>query len=116
VVVQPISEFNRAATAEHGEGRVPSRIDEVETLFSRRRQLLPQVRKYLPAAPRRHGRLTVTPGRASDQRGGDAGIRDRRPDLGEVGTLHVRLGKESSGRGVKPRMVPGINAVAALPQ
>ena len=34
-------------------------------------------------------------------------IRDWRPDLGELGKLHVRFGKGSHGRGPKSRMVPG---------
>jgi Transposase zinc-ribbon domain len=41
-------------------------------------------------------------------------IRDWRPDLGELGKLHVRFGKGSRGRGPKTRMVPAIDAVDAL--
>lgn len=36
-------------------------------------------------------------------------IRDRRPDLGEAGKLHIRFGKGS--RGPRPRLVPAINSV-----
>lgn len=41
-------------------------------------------------------------------------IRDWRPDLGEVGKLHVRFGKGSRGRGPKARLVPAINSVDVL--
>jgi hypothetical protein len=41
-------------------------------------------------------------------------IRDWRPDLGELGRLHVRHGKGSMGRGPKPRLVPAINSVGGL--
>lgn len=41
-------------------------------------------------------------------------IRDWRPDLGELGKLHVRFGKGSRGRGPKTRLAPGINASGDL--
>ena len=41
-------------------------------------------------------------------------VGDWRPDLGELGKLHVRFGKGSSGRGPKSRMVPGINSAGEL--
>lgn len=114
VVVQPIDEFNRPAKADYGSPRIPPSTEEVETLFSAWRASLPEARKYLPAARdylaaslwRRAGlRLSETVG---------LDIRDWRPDLGEHGKLHVRFGKGSHGRGPKPRLVPGINAVDEL--
>jgi len=41
-------------------------------------------------------------------------IRDWRPDLGQIGKLHVRFGKGSRGRGYKPRLIPAINGADAL--
>ena len=114
VVVQPIDEYNRPAKAEHGAARVPPRIDEVQVLFEGWRQGLPQVRKYLPAA---RDYLAASLWRRAGLRINETvmlDIRDWRPDLGEFGKLHVRFGKGSRGRGVKPRMAPGINGVAAL--
>lgn len=114
VVAQPIDEFNRPAKADYGSPRIPPSSDEVETLFSAWRASLPEARKYLPAARdylaaslwRRAGlRINETVG---------LDIRDWRPDLGEHGKLHVRFGKGSHGRGPKPRLVPGINAVDEL--
>jgi site-specific recombinase XerD len=114
VLVQPIDEFNRPAKADYGSPRVPPSTVEVEELFSAWQASLPEARKYLPAARdylaaslwRRAGlRLSETVG---------LDIRDWRPDLGEHGKLHVRFGKGSHGRGPKPRLVPGINAVDDL--
>jgi site-specific recombinase XerD len=115
VVVQPIDEFNRPAKADYPTvSRVPPARDEVDTLFTEWRASLPGARKYLPAARdylaaslwRRAGlRINETVG---------LDIRDWRPDLGEHGKLHVRLGKGSYGRGPKARLVPGIDAVDEL--
>ena len=41
-------------------------------------------------------------------------IRDWRPDLGELGKLHVRHGKGARGRGPKARLVPAINGADRL--
>lgn len=114
VVVQPIDEFNRPAKAEHGEGRVPPRAEEVEMLFAGWRQAVPQVRKYLPAA---RGYLAASLWRRAGLRINETvmlDVGDWRTDIGEFGKLHVRFGKGSRGRGVKPRMVPAINGVARL--
>lgn len=114
VVVQPIDEFNRPAKSDQGSPRIPPSTEEVEELFAAWRSALPGARKYLPAARdymaaslwRRSGlRINETVG---------LDIRDWRPDLGEHGKLHVRFGKGSHGRGPKPRLVPGINAVDEL--
>jgi len=114
VLGQPIDEFNRPAKADYGVGRVPPSDGEVGELFGRWRESLPGTRKYLPAARdylaaslwRRVG-LRITETTMLD-------IRDWRPDLGQVGKLHVRFGKGSRGRGPKTRLVPGINQVADL--
>ena len=51
VLVQPIDEFNRPATAgNYGIGRVPPHEHEVDQLFAGWRASLPTARKYLPAA------------------------------------------------------------------
>jgi len=114
VVVQPIDELNRPAKADYGVGRVPPTEDEVAVLFDAWRASLPDARKYLPAARdylaaslwRRAGlRITET---------AMLNVGDWRPDLGELGKLHVRFGKGSRGRGPKTRLVPGINAVDDL--
>lgn len=114
VVVQPIDEFNRPAKAGYESTRVPPSTAEVDALFASWRTSLPEARKYLPAARdylaaslwRRAGlRINETVG---------LDLRDWRPDLGEHGKLHVRFGKGSHGRGPKPRLVPGINAVDEL--
>jgi site-specific recombinase XerD len=114
VVIQPIDEFNRPAKADYGAGRVPPPDDDIETLFDAWRRSLPDARKYLPAARdylaaslwRRAG-LRITETSMLD-------IGDWRPDLGELGKLHVRFGKGSRGRGPKTRLVPGINSVDGL--
>lgn len=114
VLVQPIDEFNRPAKCDTGAGRVPPSTSEVEVLFAGWRESLPHARKFLPAARdylaaslwRRAGL------RISESAGLD--VRDWRPDLGEFGKLHVRLGKGSRGRGPKTRLVPCIDGVEAL--
>lgn len=114
VVAQPIDEYNRPAKADYGVSRIPPAQDEVDTLFSAWRTALPEARKYLPAARdylaaslwRRAG-LRITETVMLD-------IRDWRPDLGELGKLHVRFGKGSQGRGPKARLVPAIDSVNAL--
>jgi site-specific recombinase XerD len=114
VLVQPIDEYNRPANAAAQVIRVPPREDEIGQLFSAWRESLPQSRKFLPAVRdymaaslwRRVGlRISETV---------NLDIRDWRPDLGELGKLHVRFGKGSRGKGPKTRMVPAIDAVDAL--
>jgi site-specific recombinase XerD len=114
VVVQPIDEFNRPAKADYGAPRVPPSTEEVDALFSAWRASLPASRKYLPAA---RDYLAASLWRRAGLRINESvglDIRDWRPDLGEHGKLHVRFGKGSHGRGPKPRLVPGINAVDEL--
>jgi site-specific recombinase XerD len=114
LVEQVIDEFNRPAQADYGAARVPPSNDEVELLFSQWRQWLPSARKFLPAARdyiaaslwRRIG-LRMNETRMLD-------IRDWRRDLGEYGSVHVRFGKGSRGRGPKTRLVPAINSVDSL--
>ncbi|MEU0514931.1 tyrosine-type recombinase/integrase [Amycolatopsis thermoflava] len=115
VVAQPIDEFNRPKKPQAVlVPRVPPVSTEVEALFAGWREALPQTRKFLPAARdylaaslwRRAG-LRISETVALD-------IRDWRPDLGELGKLHVRFGKGSHGRGPKTRLVPAINAVGDL--
>ncbi|MER5319511.1 hypothetical protein [Streptosporangium roseum] len=114
VLCQPIDEFNRPAKADYGTPRIPPPSSEVEAMFTAWRESLPAARKYLPAARdyfaaslwRRVG-LRITETVKLD-------IRDWRPDLGEVGKLHVRFGKGSRGRGPKPRLVPAVNSVDVL--
>lgn len=114
VVNQPIDEFNRPSQPYQDVPRVPPSEAEVEALFAGWREALPHARKFLPATRdylaaslwRRAGlRISETVG---------LDIRDWRPDLGELGKLHVRFGKGSNGRGPKVRLVPGINAVDEL--
>ena len=114
LVSQPIDEFNRPSKPYHDVPRVPPAEDEVEQLFTGWRESLPHARKFLPAARdylaaslwRRAG-LRITETAMLD-------IRDWRPDVGELGKLHVRFGKGSGGRGPKTRLVPAINAVDEL--
>jgi len=115
VVVQPIDEFNRPTNIETSRAaRVPPRREEVELLFAAWSEALPDARKFLTAARdymaaslwRRVG-LRINETVMLD-------VADWRPDLGEHGKLHVRFGKGSRGRGAKPRLVPGINAVDDL--
>ena len=114
VVEQPIDEFNRQSCASLGKVRVPPSEAEVEEFFAGWRGSVLEARKYLPAARdyvaaslwRRLGlRLNETV---------MLDIRDWRPDLGELGKLHVRHGKGSRGRGPKPRLVPAINGADRL--
>jgi site-specific recombinase XerD len=112
-VTQPIDEFNRPARA-LARVRVPPSEEEVEELFSSWGSALPATRKYLPAARdyfaaslwRRLG-LRINETIMLD-------LRDWRPDLGELGKLHVRHGKGSRGRGPKARLVPAINGADRL--
>ncbi len=115
IVVQPIDEFNRPAKASgFGAPRVPPSDREIDGLFKAWSASLPDTRKYLPAARdymaaslwRRAG-LRINESAMLD-------VRDWRPDLGELGKLHVRFGKGSRGRGPKTRLVPGINGVDEL--
>jgi site-specific recombinase XerD len=114
LVEQVIDEFNRPAQADYGAVRLPPSDDEVELLFGQWRQWLPQARKFLPAARdylaaslwRRVG-LRIQETYMLD-------MRDWRRDLGEYGTVQVRFGKGSRGRGPKNRLVPAINQVAEL--
>lgn len=114
VLVQPIDEFNRPSNPDYGEARIPPTDEEVDLLFDGWRATVANARKYLPAARdylaaslwRRVG-LRITESTLLD-------IRDWRPDLGELGKLHVRHGKGSRGRGHKARLVPAINGVDTL--
>jgi site-specific recombinase XerD len=114
VLVQPIDEFNRPAKSEYGTQRIPPSEAEVDQLFIGWRESLGGARKFLPAARdymvaslwRRVGtRMTETL---------KLDIRDWRPDLGDLGKLHIRHGKGSRGRGPKGRLVPAINSTDAL--
>lgn len=114
VLVQPVDEFNRPAKADYATARVPPSDAEVDTLFRASREALPEARKFLPAARDylaaslwRRGGLRIRETVMLD-------IRDWRPDMGELGKLHVRFGKGSYGRGPKTRLVPGINQIDAL--
>lgn len=114
VLTQPIDEFNRPAKADFAAARVPPAEDEVEQLFSSWRTALPDARKYLPAA---RDYLAASLWRRAGLRINETvmlDVRDWRPDLGQLGKLHVRFGKGSHGRGWKPRLVPAINRVDAL--
>jgi len=114
VLVQPIDEYNRPASADFEAARVPPSEAEVESLFRAWARSLPDTRKYLPAARdymaaslwRRVG-LRINETRMLD-------MRDWRPDLGARGKFHVRFGKGSRGRGPKPRLVPAINSADKL--
>lgn len=113
VVDQPIDEFNRPASA-IARVRVPPADAEIDVLFAGWRASLDDARKYLPAARdyfaaslwRRLG-LRINESVMLD-------IRDWRPDLGELGKLHVRHGKGARGRGPKARLVPAINGADRL--
>ena len=114
VVTQPIDEFNRPVKADYGAGRVPPPEKDVEALFGAWAAALPEARKYLPAARDylaaslwRRGGLRITETVMLD-------IGDWRPDMGELGKLHVRFGKGSRGRGPKTRLVPCINGIDSL--
>ena len=114
VVEQPIDEFNRPAGGNPGVGRVPPPAADVNALFGAWAEALPSARKYLPAARdyfaaslwRRCG-LRIAESAMLD-------IGDWRPDLGELGKLHIRFGKGSRGRGPKTRLVPCIDDVDEL--
>jgi len=110
VLIQPVDEYNRPAKADYGQPRVPPSEEETERLFSAWRSALPAARKYLPAA---RGYLAASLWlRIGETVMLDIG--DWRPDLGELGKLHVRYGKGSMGRGPKAPLVPAINSVDAL--
>lgn len=114
VVEQPIDEWNRPSGVSLGKVRVPPSDVEVTGFFDRWRESVADSRKYLPAARdyfaaslwRRLG-LRISESVMLD-------IRDWRPDLGQIGKLHVRFGKGSRGRGYKPRLIPAINGADAL--
>jgi site-specific recombinase XerD len=114
VVTQPIDEFNRPARGDHGVGRVPPPADDVEALFAAWAEALPDARKYLPAA---RDYLAASLWRRAGLRIAETvmlDVGDWRPDLGEMGKLHIRFGKGSRGRGPKSRLVPCINDVHTL--
>lgn len=114
LVSQPIDEFNRPSKPYHDVPRVPPAEAEVEQLFAGWRQALPHARKFLPAA---RDYLAASLWRRAGLRINETAmldIRDWRPDVGELGKLHVRYGKGSGGRGPKTRLVPAINAVDEL--
>jgi len=114
VVEQPIDEWNRPSGVSLGKVRVPPSDAEVAEFFECWRLSIADARKYLPAARdyfaaslwRRVG-LRISESVMLD-------IRDWRPDLGQIGKLHVRFGKGSRGRGYKPRLIPAINGAAEL--
>lgn len=114
VVEQPIDEWNRSSGVSLGKVRVPPSDAEVTEFFDRWRLSIADARKYLPAARdyfaaslwRRVG-LRISESVMLD-------IRDWRPDLGQIGKLHIRFGKGSRGRGYKPRLIPAINGAAEL--
>jgi site-specific recombinase XerD len=114
VVEQPIDEFNRPAGGRPGVGRVPPPRADIDTLFDGWAQALPMARKYLPAA---RDYLAASLWRRAGLRIAETAmldIGDWRPDLGELGKLHVRFGKGSRGRGPKTRLVPCIDNVDTL--
>lgn len=115
VVTQPIDEFNRPTKVDYGGGeRVPPSTSEVDELFTAWRDWLPEARKYLPAA---RDYLAASLWRRCGLRINETvmlDVRDWRPDLGDMGKLHVRYGKGSNGRGPKTRLVPAINGVDQL--
>ncbi|GAB3158753.1 tyrosine-type recombinase/integrase [Microbispora hainanensis] len=114
VLVQPIDDFNRPARSKYASPRVPPSEQDVETLFSRWRDWLPEARKYLPAA---RDYLAASLWRRAGLRINETAmldIRDWRPDYGELGKLHVRHGKGARGRGPKTRLVPAIDSVGPL--
>jgi len=114
VVSRPIDEFNRPSKPYQEVPRVPPSEAEVDALFAGWRQALPHARKFLPAA---RDYLAASLWRRAGLRIAETvmlDIRDWRPDLGELGKLHVRFGKGSYGRGPKTRLVPAINAVDEL--
>ncbi|MEW1986586.1 tyrosine-type recombinase/integrase [Pseudarthrobacter oxydans] len=116
VVIQPIDEFNRPSSSAFVATRIPPSDSEVETLFTRWSDALPEARKYLPAA---RDYLAASLWRRAGLRINETlmlDIKDWRPDLGQNGKIHVRFGKGSRGRGAKPRLVPAINSVDVLLQ
>lgn len=93
---------------------MPPAEAEVEALFAGWRASLPAARKFLPAArDYLAASLWQRTGLRIDETVG-LDIRDRRPDVGDYGKLHVRFGKGSGGRGPKVRLTPAINAVDDL--
>ena len=113
-VAQPIDEFNRPARGDHGAGRVPPPEAEVDALFAAWGAALPEVRKYLPAA---RDYMAASLWRRAGLRIAETvmlDIADWRPDLGELGKLHIRFGKGSRGRGPKTRLAPCINDLDGL--
>jgi site-specific recombinase XerD len=114
VVTQPVDEYNRPAKADYGAPRIPPPEEDVDTLFSLWAASLPHARKYLPAA---RDYMAASLWRRAGLRIGETvmlDIRDWRPDLGELGKLHIRFGKGSMGRGPKTRLAPAINSVDVL--
>ncbi|MEU8278380.1 hypothetical protein ACFYOK_35500 [Microbispora bryophytorum] len=114
VLVQPIDEYNRPADPSAQMVRVPPSEPEIELLFGRWRAALPAARKFLPAA---RDYMAASLWRRAGLRISESvhlDVRDWRPDLGERGKLHVRLGKGSRGKGPKARVVPAIDEVDVL--
>lgn len=114
IVEQPIDEWNRPSGVSLGKVRVPPSDAEVTEFFDLWRASVADARKYLPAA---RDYFTASLWRRLGLRINESvmlDIRDWRPDLGQIGKLHVRFGKGSRGRGVKPRLIPAINGAAEL--
>lgn len=88
-----------------GSRPVVRRLARLEVTQSRK--YLPAARDYLAASLWRRVGLRITETTMLD-------IRDWRPDIGELGKLHVRYGKGSHGRGHKTRLVPAIDGADAL--
>lgn len=114
VVSQPIDEFNQPRKPAAILTRIPPSENEIEKLFGAWRTALPEARKFLPAA---RDYLAASLWRRAGLRISETSlldIRDWRPDLGELGKVHVRFGKGSRGRGAKTRLVPAIDGVGDL--
>jgi site-specific recombinase XerD len=114
VLEQPIDEFNKPVNPAYGEVRIPPSDAETEALFTGWRDSLAHARKYLPAV---RDYMAASLWRRAGLRINETlilDVGDWRPDLGELGMVHVRHGKGSRGRGPKSRLVPAINSVDAL--
>ncbi|MEU1201273.1 tyrosine-type recombinase/integrase [Streptomyces sp. NPDC005813] len=114
VVVQPVDEFNRPKHGYDKTVRLPPAAADVAALFDAWRRALPAERKYLPAA---RNYMAASLWRRAGLRINESvmlDVGDWHADLGPFGTLHVRCGKGSQGRGPRERLVPGIDGVDVL--